>query len=181
LEAARHTSARTINVVITATYWQIGRRIVEAEQSGEARADYGELLLKRLAADLTSRFGRGFSWRNLYLMRSFYQAYPGILQTASAKSHVVSESPSKRIISSDLAPARIEVAPALARLLPDAQVLSARFPLPWSHYVRLLTVENESARAFYEHEALLGGWTASVLGYPKCPAISHRNVQTLVI
>jgi predicted nuclease of restriction endonuclease-like (RecB) superfamily len=69
----------------------------------------------------------------------------------------------KRIISSDLAPARIDVAPALARLLPDAQVLSARFPLPWSHYVRLLTVENESARAFYEQEALLGGWTVRQL------------------
>jgi hypothetical protein len=86
LETARRISARAINSVITSTYWQIGRRIVGAEQTGNARADYGDKLLKRLAADLTGRFGRGFSWRNLYQMRGFYLAYPEILQTASAKS-----------------------------------------------------------------------------------------------
>ena len=61
---ARRLSARTVNAIMTATYWQIGRHIVEFEQSGEARASYGEELLKRLAAGLDARFGRGFSARN---------------------------------------------------------------------------------------------------------------------
>lgn len=86
LESARRASARAVNSVITATYWEIGRRIVELEQQGQQRAEYGDLLVKQLAVDLTERFGRGFSWRNLYLMRGFFQAYPDILQTPSAIS-----------------------------------------------------------------------------------------------
>ena len=69
LEEARRTSARAVNAVMTATYWQIGRRIVEAEQHGADRADYGDVLVNRLAQDLTDRFGRGFGKSNLYQMR----------------------------------------------------------------------------------------------------------------
>jgi len=65
LESARGVSARTINAIMTATYWEIGRRIVEVEQSGKRRAAYAEALLKRLSADLTAKFGRGFSRQNL--------------------------------------------------------------------------------------------------------------------
>ena len=79
LESARHTAARAVNAVMTATYWEIGRRIVEVEQRGSPQAEYGDVLIKRLAADLTARFGRGFSWRNLYLMRAFHLAYGDIL------------------------------------------------------------------------------------------------------
>jgi DUF1016 N-terminal domain len=86
LESARQAAARSVNAVMTATYWEIGRRIVEEEQRGKERADYGEQLVTRLAKDLTSRCGRGFRYRNLYQMRQFYMAYPRILQTASAKS-----------------------------------------------------------------------------------------------
>ena len=86
LDSARHVSVRAINAVMTATYWEIGRRIVRFEQGGKSRADYGQELLKRLAVDLTARFGRGFAERNLYQMRAFFQAYPEILQTVSAKS-----------------------------------------------------------------------------------------------
>lgn len=71
---------------MTATYWEIGRKIIEHEQEGKNRATYGKELLQRLGADLTAKFGRGFGWRNLYQMLSFYLAYPRILQTPSAKS-----------------------------------------------------------------------------------------------
>jgi DUF1016 N-terminal domain len=71
LERARHTASRTINAILTATYWEVGRRVVEFEQAGKARAAYGELLWKRLAADLTARHVRGFSKSNLALMRAF--------------------------------------------------------------------------------------------------------------
>ena len=86
LETARHTSARTLNSIMTATYWEIGHRIVELEQGGEDRAGYGNEFVKQLAADLSSRFGRGFAWPNLYRMRRFYLAYSEILSTALTKS-----------------------------------------------------------------------------------------------
>jgi predicted nuclease of restriction endonuclease-like (RecB) superfamily len=121
LETARRAATRSVNALMTATYWQIGRRIVEVEQDGQGRAVYGTQLLKRLSADLTLRFGRGFSERNLEQMRLFYQGWQ-ISQTVSAKS------------------------------LPD-------FPLPWSHYIKLLSAQSPDARAFYEREALRGGWS----------------------
>src|SRR3954464_14956218 len=88
IEDARRAAARSVNAVMTATYWLVGRRIVEEEQGGRARAGYGEELLGRLAADLTTRFGRGFSVDNLETMRSFFLAYPpaAISETASRKS-----------------------------------------------------------------------------------------------
>ena len=85
LEDARRAAARSVNAVMTACYWQIGRRLVEVEQGGEARAEYGAQVLKRLSADLTQRFGRGFSERNLEQMRLFYRTWP-IPQTLSAES-----------------------------------------------------------------------------------------------
>ena len=129
LATARAASARTVNAVMTTTYFLIGRRIVEEEQSGNARAGYGELLVERLAADLTQKYGRGFSKRNLFLMRAFFLAQREIVQTPSAQS----------------------------------------FPLPWSHYVRLLPLDSPEARSFYEREALKGGWTFKQL---------DRQVQT---
>ncbi len=125
LEDARRVSARAVNTVMTATYWEFGRRIVEFEQGGARRAAYGEALLERLADDLTARFGRGFSLRNLRNFRTFYVEWP-IRQTVSAES-----------------------SPSAPR----------SFPLPWSHYVRLLAVKDARARTFYETEALRGGWS----------------------
>ena len=84
LEAGRQTSARSVNAIITATYWQIGRRIVEHEQKGKRRAGYGERLIELLATDLTARIGRGFSRRNLFQMREFYISWP-IVQTPPAQ------------------------------------------------------------------------------------------------
>lgn len=88
LETARRASARTVNAIMTATYWEIGRRIVEFEQGGGGRAPYGAEMLVKLATDLTQRFGRGFSRQNLQQMRLFYLAYPeeAICQTLSGKS-----------------------------------------------------------------------------------------------
>jgi len=76
VEEARRAAARSVNAVMTATYWFVGERIVEQEQRGSARAGYGEQLLKRLSSDLSKRFGRGFSERNLEQMRGFYLGWP---------------------------------------------------------------------------------------------------------
>lgn len=142
LEAARKTSVRSINTILTATYWEVGRRIVEYEQIGLERAEYGQQLLKKLSSDLINKFGRGFSERNLELMRLFYVSH-SISQTMSAKS------------SENL----VQTLPAQSSLTK----LSDLFPLPWSHYVRLLTVKNEDARNFYETEALRSGWSVRQL------------------
>jgi predicted nuclease of restriction endonuclease-like (RecB) superfamily len=180
LEAARRTSARAVNAVMTATYWEVGRRIVEFEQGGAERAGYGKKLIERLSVDLGRRFGRGFGVVNLTQMRRFYQLWtkPRILQTAS--EHLVriaqvgdvptlsdasmNETSSK--MSPILQPASEEsdVEKRAAKSLELSTAALARaFPRPWSHYVKLLSVDNENARAFYETETLRGGWTVRQL------------------
>ena len=76
LLAARQQAARRVNALMTAIYWEIGRRIVTLEQGGAERAAYGEALLERFARDLSVRFGRGFSATNLKQMRAFHLAWP---------------------------------------------------------------------------------------------------------
>ena len=76
LERARRASARVVNSLMTATYWEIGRRIVEYEQAGEKRAGYGEEVVKKLSADLTRRFGRGFGPAQVASMRQFHLTFP---------------------------------------------------------------------------------------------------------
>ncbi len=150
LEDSRRASAKAVNAVMTATYWEVGRQIVEGEQSGARRAGYGKELLKRLSSDLTARFGRGFSERNLEQMRLFYLGWR-IPQTLSAKSHPAEALPGSGVSLPD--PSSELSRPALAR----------RFPLPWSHYVRLMAVKSEQARGFYEAETLRGGWSVRQL------------------
>ena len=145
IDAARRSAARSVNAVMTAAYWLVGRYIVEFEQAGEERAEYRAALIERLASDLTKRFGRGFSRQNIWQMRLFYQTYPPqrILQTPSGESELIPSSP------------RPETASAESSLAD----ITSRFPLPWSAYVRLLSVKNLRARQFYETEALRGGWS----------------------
>ncbi len=154
LESARRAAARSINALMTTSYWEIGRRIVEFEQGGEDRAGYGQALLKRLSVDLSARFGRGFSVRNLEQMRLFYQAWPieQISQTLSAK------------LPPDLIPkTESGVSASSSQMALDPAVLAQAFPLPWSAYVRLLSVKNPQARAFYETETLRCGWSVRQL------------------
>ena len=104
-----------------------------------------------MARDLSGQFGRGFSRRNLFQIRLFYLAFREKVQTVSAQS----------------GPTTARPAPAGKVQTPSAEsggtVLSRKFPLPWSHYVRLLSVEKPEARAFYEAEALRGGWSVRQL------------------
>jgi len=102
LEAARRASVRTTNAIMTATYWEIGRRIVEYEQKGGQRAEYGKELINRLAIDLTRRFGRGFGPVNLSQMRKFYLFWlpQQIFQTVSEKSGDIRQTVSAKYIHS---------------------------------------------------------------------------------
>ncbi|PHV10975.1 PDDEXK nuclease domain-containing protein [Chitinimonas sp. BJB300] len=149
LNAARQAAARNVNALMTASYWEIGRRIVEAEQKGKRRAGYGEQLIERLSLDLTQQFGRGFSPDNLENMRRFFLAYP-----TTAISETLS-----RISGGELDNKISETASAKLTLAKLTQV----FTLPWSSYVRLLSVKDDHARQFYEVEALRGGWSVRQL------------------
>jgi predicted nuclease of restriction endonuclease-like (RecB) superfamily len=181
LEASRRASVRAVNAFMTATYWEIGRRIVEFEQGGRDRANYGEAVVERVAQDISVRLGRGFSRRNVFLMRAFYQAFPrpspipssasvtadGKMQTASALSEEqaisdgIVQTPSAQSVTPDkrrtLAGKSLDAPVALADL-------ARAFPLPWSHYVLLISrSRSPEAFAFYHTEALRGGWSVRQL------------------
>jgi len=76
LESARQNAYKAVNFAMVQAYWQIGRLIVEDEQNGEIRAEYGKKVLEELAERLTAEFGKGFTVTNLKYMRSFYRAFP---------------------------------------------------------------------------------------------------------
>ena len=178
LEASRRIAARTVNALMTATYWEIGRRIVEFEQRGKKRAEYGEELLQRLAQDLTARFGRGFSYPNVNKFRQFYLAFPSprILSTPSIES-------TQPIVSTASIESQRKKGQTSSGELPVPD-LAARFPLPWSHYVRLLSTKSAAARRFYETEALRGGWSVRQLDrqiasqfYERTAASRNKNAM----
>lgn len=124
LENARKKVLSTVNSTMTLTYFLIGKKIVEEEQNGELRAEYGKELIKNLATKLTKEFGKGFTVRNLELIRKFYMTYSEDEKTKSLIS--LSENP---------------------------------FKLSWTHYIRLVRIQNVEERRFYEIEAEKENWT----------------------
>lgn len=127
VETARREAYAAINQTMVSAYWQLGKRIVEEEQNGKNRAEYGKQLLKQLSQSLTEEFGKGFSINQLYYFRQFYLTFP------------------------------------------------EKFPTPWgiltwSHYKRLLSVQNEDARNWYLKEASEQMWSYATL---------NRNISTM--
>lgn len=170
LESSRHATARVVNSFMTATYWELGRRIVEFEQGGKKRAEYGEELLKRLAEDLTTKFGKGFSRQNLQNMRLFFDKFPPswIRQTLSGKSgQGISQTPSGISgleYNADHSLETLHSTNDLPAQKFTLQALSSALPLPWSHYVQLVKHSRSlEALSFYHREALLGGWSVRQL------------------
>src|SRR5690606_2160778 len=104
LQSARNNVVRTINQTMVTTYFEIGRKIVEEEQNGKDRAEYGKSLLRDVSKVLTTEFGKGFSITNIQQMRSFYLSYQK-QQTPSVKSQKTNQ-----------------------------QTISVDFKLSWSHY-----------------------------------------------
>ena len=161
LRTARIAAARNVNALMTASYWEIGRRIVLAEQKGRRRAGYGDQLIGRLSVDLAAPFGRGFSAQNLWQMRSFYMTWTldAIYQTRSDNSAIL------QTVSGESR--NFQPLPALSQVVDGTPIglaaIATRFPLPWSAYVRLLSVGSEPARRFYETEALRNGWSVRQL------------------
>lgn len=173
LESARRTSARAVNTILTATYWEIGRRIVEYEYQGMERVEYyGDRLIDKLAEDLTKQFGRGFSRSNVFMMKSFFLSYKNIVQTLSGQSliteNIVQTLSNKSFGESNIPETvsrkfDLEKSETSSRIL-NNEFISNRFPLPWSHYVMLVRrIKDDKARKFYESEALRSGWSVRQL------------------
>ena len=157
LETARRSSARAVNALMTATYWEIGRRIIEFEQHGATRAEYGAALLEKLSADLTGRFGRGFSRPNLQRFREFYLRFP-LKQIRSTLSSELRSRIPPTIRSTASSNSEAVIRKSQIGVPADA------FPLPWSHYVLLIgRARSTEALAFYHTEALRGGWSVRQL------------------
>src|ERR1017187_6980846 len=134
LEAARRVSARTVNAFMTATYWEIGRRIVEFEQGGEKRAEYGEALLERLSKDLTLRYGRGFARPNLIRFRQFYLAFPAASIRSTLSHELSAPSPIRSTVSNEfdlpihLPAATAELAVEICQATPGSSTTPSRKP-----------------------------------------------------
>ena len=152
---ARHLAARSVNRVQVLTNFEIGRRIVEFEQQGKRRAEYGKNLLKKLSNELTAEFGRGFSEDNLSLMRRFYLVYgEQISETVSRKLF----SPTKSQALSDFLQKSETVSRKSIETDKDFDALRM-FTLSWSHYVFLIGIKNADERSFYEIEATEQNWS----------------------
>jgi len=167
IEQGRKTAVRYVNTALVATYWLMGRRIVEYEQKGKERAEYGEELLERISKDLSSRFGKGFSLRNLRNMRSFYLLFP-IQQTLSAESSKdkIVQTLSAELISMFQTPSEISQKGQTLSIQSDIAIshtLSAKFPLSWSHYCLLMRLDEPFKREFYEAECISGNWSVRQL------------------
>jgi predicted nuclease of restriction endonuclease-like (RecB) superfamily len=157
LQNARLQVLRTVNTTMTLTYFEIGRMIVEEEQNGKDRADYGKQILKGLSEQLTNEFGKGFSVDNLENMRRFFLTYSisesltRILQIQKEQS-LTAEFKFKKTQSSATEFNKI-----------DYQTLSSFFKLTWTHYVFLMRIDDEKERSFYEIESEKYNWSVREL------------------
>ena len=130
LNSARAKVVQAVNTTMVETYFEIGKLIVEEEQNGKERAEYGKQILKELSNKLRNEFGKGFSEDNLSNMRKFYLTYqPQISVTLSRKSEI------KEILPSN------------------------PFTLSWSHYLKLIRIVDENERKFYEIECDKNNWS----------------------
>ena len=159
LESARTKMARTVNTTQVVANWLIGREIVEEEQQGETKADYGKHLLADLSARLKQDFGAGYSVDNLEMFRRFYREYPTIISEAMSRKFnvpIISDAPRRK-----LPPEETLIGHALrSRSWKPGQLHPN---LSWTHYRTLLRVDKVEVRAFYEIEAIQNNWSAREL------------------
>ena len=136
LESARKNAKTAVNLTMVYAYFEIGRIIVEEEQNGKNRAAYGKQILQELSEYLTAQFGKGFSVGNLKNIRQFYRVYADdqIGETVFSQFENLPATDSGR-----------------------------RFYLSWSHYLKLMRIDNVDERHFYEIEAVKNEWSLSEL------------------
>lgn len=159
LEAKTYVS-RSVNFISVVQNWEIGRMIVEEEQDGEAKAEYGKYIIKELSEKLTVEFGTGYTIQHLKFCRQFYNFYP----TGSSKHSQINnpELQQNEIGYAVRSQSVVEIWNSVrTRSHPLFKVISAE--LTWSHYRTLLRVENEQAREFYIKETVVNNWSTRSL------------------
>ncbi len=140
LQDARKSVVQSINSTMVYTYFEIGGMIVEDQQKGKERAEYGKETLKTLSKQLTEEFGKGFSVYNLERMRNFYNSYKSRISASAMRNSENS------------------------------------FKLSWTHYLKLLPIENDDERRFYEIECINGNWSVRELQRQFNSALYERLV-----
>ena len=154
LQNARQQVLRTINSTMVYTYFEIGRMIVEEEQNGKDRAEYGKQILKGLSQQLTKEFGKGFSLRNLEQIRKFYQIY-----SISSTVSTILENKKTQTLSAE---SNDNISPTVSTEL-NSQNFFSIFKLTWSHYTFLMRIDDEKERRFYEIESEKYNWSVREL------------------
>lgn len=147
MENARKQAKIALNIAMVYSYYEVGRMIVEEEQNGKQRAEYGKTILKELSKRLTENLGKGFSVENLKLMRRFYIVY------------------SKDQIGQTLS-TQFENLPVTKE--------GRKFFLSFSHYVSLMRISNIEERHFYEIESVRNGWGVKELARQYDSALYER-------
>ncbi len=142
MEHGREAAFHAVNYHLVITYWEIGRYIVEFEQRGEIRAEYGKELMIRLSKDLTLRFGKGMSRSNLTYMRQFFLEYEKI-QLSSGKFIIHPRDEKSETVS--------HISSVKGETVSDV--------LNWSHYFELLKIQSPMERSFYEKQCLQEKWS----------------------
>ncbi len=156
LRNARKTVVQAVNKTMVYTYFEIGRTIVEEEQKGKSRAEYGKQIIKDLSQKLTREFGKGFSTRNLEQMRKFYLIYGKQIEN---KGNTKTQT--------------------LSAKLKMTSIKTPDFKLSWSHYLFLMGLDNIEERTFYEIEAYNNNWSLRELRRQFDTALYQRLVLSL--
>jgi len=141
IQYARQIAAKQVNLVQLMTYYSIGRWIVEEQQQGQSRAQYGKQVIKKLSEALTEQFGRGFSEDTLKNARKFYLTYKDRISETVFSLFAIQKSETVFSFFEKETP----------------------FSLPWSHYLLLMRIKNLDERSFYEIEAAQAAWSIRVL------------------
>jgi len=169
LQNARQQVLRTVNSTMVYTYFEIGRMIVEEEQNGKDRAEYGKQILKGLSKQLTNEFGKGFSVENLDRIRKFYRVYSissslmRILEITNSSSLMTNSNilDLNSEIDNTVIPKSQSVTREFKNEIP--QSLISFFKLTWTHYVFLMRIDDEKERRFYEIESEKYNWSVREL------------------
>lgn len=157
---ARSKAFAAVNYSLVERNWRIGQRIVEEEQNGASRAEYGKHVIEVASAALTEEFGKGFSKTNIMNFKKFYLKFKELTIPQTVSEEFKKQKHQTLSDESSLLPQKGQTPPAQFEL---------RF-LPWSHYERLIRVEDKKAREWYAKEAFEQGWSFRTL---------NRNINTL--
>lgn len=159
---ARSKAFAAVNYSLVERNWRIGQRIVEEEQNGASRAEYGKHVIEVASAALTKEFGKGFSETNIMNFKKFYLKFKELTIPQTLSEEFKKQKHQTLSDESSLLPQKGQTQPAQFELR----------LLPWSHYERLIRVEDKKAREWYAKEAFEQGWSYRTL---------NRNINTFIM